>query len=132
MRQVNWQMNLLNVIEAADKRPFLWGENDCLLFAADCVKAMCGDDLAAAYRGTYNSELTAKKVLLKTHGTLEKAIGAFLPEVHVKLAQRGDIAVIDNGGNRCAGVVWSGGVYAMGVNGVVLMRQPPLRVWRVE
>ncbi|ATA23545.1 hypothetical protein BIY26_09550 [Brenneria goodwinii] len=132
MRRYDWQKQLIDVIRAAEKRPFSWGKNDCLLFAADCVAAMCGQDFAAQYRGTYDNEVGAKKVLLKTHGTLEKAIGSCLTEVPVKQAQRGDVAIINNNGSRCAGIVWIGGVFAMGINGVVLMRERPLSVWRVE
>lgn len=132
MKYPDWQKRLINELQAAKKRPFLWGEHDCALFAADCVKSMCGEDYAALYRGTYNSETGAKKALLKNHGSLEKALSDYLDEIPVKLAQRGDVAIIENNGRRCAGIIWSGGVCAAGVNGLVLIKTKPLSVWRIR
>ncbi|HEY1847288.1 MAG TPA: hypothetical protein VGH05_20870, partial [Buttiauxella sp.] len=96
------------------------------------VKAMCGEDFASAYRGTYSTEIGAKKALLRNHGSLEKALKSCLDEVPVNLAQRGDVAIIENGGRRCAGIVWTGGVYAAGESGLVLMRERPLSAWRIR
>lgn len=132
MRYPDWQARLVKTLQAAHKRPFLWGEHDCALFAADCVQAMCGEDYAALYRGTYDSETGAKKALLKNHGSLEKALTACLDEVPVSLAQRGDVAIIESEGRKCAGIVWSGGVYAAGVNGLVMLKVKPLSVWRIR
>ncbi|WP_411019129.1 DUF6950 family protein [Salmonella sp. s52026] len=50
----------------------------------------------------------------------------------MKLAQRGDIAVVENAGARCAGVVYSGVVWVPGENGLVSLRVKPLSVWRVR
>ncbi|HEY1844473.1 MAG TPA: hypothetical protein VGH05_06385, partial [Buttiauxella sp.] len=83
MRYPDWQRQLVNTLQAAKQRPFLWGEHDCALFAADCVKAMCGEDFASAYRGTYSTEIGAKKALLRNHGSLEKALKSCLDEVPV-------------------------------------------------
>lgn len=132
MRHPDWQEKLINAIRAAQKRPFLWGQHDCALFAADCVQEMCGEDFAAAYRGTYDSEIGAKKALLKNHGSLEKALSACMDEVPVKLAQRGDVAIMDNSGNNCAGIVWSNGVFCAGESGLVLLKGLPLSVWRIR
>ena len=132
MRYPDWQKKLVDTLQAAQTRPFLWGQHDCALFAADCVQAMCGEDFAAAYRGTYSSETGAKKALLKNHGSLEKALRACMDEIPVKLAQRGDVAIMCNGGSHCAGIVWSNGVYCAGENGLVLLRDKPLSVWRIR
>ncbi|WP_373962482.1 DUF6950 family protein [Kosakonia sacchari] len=132
MKHPDWHNRLIAVMKAAEKRPFSWGENDCCLFSADCALAMCGEDFAAVLRGTYHTETGAKKVLLRNGGTLEKVLGRFLDEVPVKLAQRGDIAVVENNGARCAGVVYSGVVWVPGSAGLVSLRVKPLSVWRVR
>ncbi|WP_140920881.1 DUF6950 family protein [Limnobaculum xujianqingii] len=132
MKYPDWQERLVRTLQAAKMRPFSWGEHDCALFAADCVQAMCGEDFAAVYRGTYDSRIGAKKALLKHHGTLENALCACMDQVPIKLLQRGDVAVMNNGGNRCAGIVWSNGVYCAGDTGLVLLRDRPLSVWRVR
>ncbi|HED3137406.1 DUF6950 family protein [Citrobacter farmeri] len=132
MKHPDWQNRLNAVMKAAIERPFSWGKHDCCLFAADCAQAMCGDDYAADWRGAYDSEPGAKKAILRGGGSLEKVIARYLDEVPVKLAQRGDIAIVENGGAKCAGVVYSGSVWVPGENGLVSLRVKPLSVWRVR
>ncbi|MCB4611957.1 DUF6950 family protein [Enterobacter asburiae] len=132
MKHPDWHNRLIAVIRAAEKRPFLWGEHDCCLFAADCAEAMTGDDFADGWRGTYDSETGAKKALLRGGGSLEKVLAEYLDEVPVKMAQRGDIAVVENAGTRCAGVIYGGAVWVPGETGLVCLRIKPLSAWRVR
>lgn len=132
MKHPDWHNRLIAVIRAAEKRPFLWGEHDCCLFAADCAEAMTGDNFADGWRGTYDSETGAKKALLRGGGSLEKVLAKHLDEVPVKMAQRGDIAVVENAGTRCAGVIYGGAVWVPGEEGLVCLRIKPLSTWRVR
>ncbi|HCR1899503.1 hypothetical protein OI909_06180 [Enterobacter asburiae] len=132
MKHPDWHNRLIAVIRAAEKRPFLWGEHDCCLFAADCAEAMTGDNFADGWRGTYDSETGAKKALLRGGGSLEKVLTKYLDEVPVKMAQRGDIAVVENAGTRCAGVIYGGAVWVPGETGLVCLRIKPLSTWRVR
>ncbi|WP_150143479.1 DUF6950 family protein [Enterobacter bugandensis] len=132
MKHPDWHNRLIAVIRAAEKRPFLWGEHDCCLFAADCAEAMTGDNFADGWRGTYDSETGAKKALLRGGGSLEKVLAKYLDEVPVKMAQRGDIAVVENDGSRCAGVIYGGAVWVPGEAGLVCLRVKPLSTWRVR
>ncbi|MCM7775023.1 hypothetical protein M8S83_23290 [Enterobacter asburiae] len=132
MKHPDWHNRLIAVIRAAEKRPFLWGEHDCCLFAADCAEAMTGDNFADGWRGTYDSETGAKKALLRSGGSLEKVLAKYLDEVPVKMAQRGDIAVVENAGTRCAGVIYGGAVWVPGETGLVCLRIKPLSAWRVR
>ena len=132
MKHSDWHNRLIAVIRAAEKRPFLWGEHDCCLFAADCAEAMTGANFADGWRGTYDSETGAKKALLRGGGSLEKVLAKYLDEVPVKMAQRGDIAVVENAGTRCAGVIYGGAVWVPGETGLVCLRIKPLSAWRVR
>lgn len=132
MKHPDWHNRLIAVIRAAEKRPFLWGEHDCCLFAADCAEAMTGDNFSDGWRGTYDSETGAKKALLRGGGSLEKVLAKYLDEVPVKMAQRGDIAVVENAGTRCAGVIYGGAVWVPGETGLVCLRIKPLSAWRVR
>lgn len=132
MKHPDWHNRLIAVIRAAEKRPFVWGEHDCCLFAADCAEAMTGDNFADGWRGTYDSETGAKKALLRGGGSLEKVLTKYLDEVPVKMAQRGDIAVVENAGTRCAGVIYGGAVWVPGEEGLVCLRIKPLSAWRVR
>lgn len=132
MKHPDWHNRLIAVIRAAEKRPFLWGEHDCCLFAADCAEAMTGENFADDWRGTYDSETGAKKALLRGGGSLEKVLAKYLDEVPVKMAQRGDIAVVENAGTRCAGVIYGGAVWVPGEAGLVCLRVKPMSTWRVR
>jgi len=132
MKNPDWHNRLIAVIRAAEKRPFLWGEHDCCLFAADCAEAMTGENFADDWRGTYDNETGAKKALLRGGGSLEKVLAKYLDEVPVKMAQRGDIAVVENAGTRCAGVIYGGAVWVPGEEGLVCLRIKPLSTWRVR
>lgn len=132
MKHPDWHNRLIAVIRAAEKRPFLWGEHDCCLFAADCAEAMTGENFADGWRGTYYSETGAKKALLRSGGSLEKVLAKYLDEVPVKMAQRGDIAVVENAGTRCAGVIYGGAVWVPGEAGLVCLRVKPMSTWRVR
>lgn len=132
MKHPDWHNRLIAVIRAAEKRPFLWGEHDCCLFAADCAEAMTEENFADGWRGTYDSETGAKKALLRGGGSLEKVLAKYLDEVPVKMAQRGDIAVVENAGTRCAGVIYGGAVWVPGEAGLVCLRVKPMSTWRVR
>ena len=132
MKHPDWHNRLISVIRAAEKRPFLWGEHDCCLFAADCAEAMTGDNFANGWRGTYDSETGAKKALLRGGGSLENVLAKYLDEVPVKMAQRGDIAVVENSGTLCAGVIYGGAVWVPGEAGLVCLRIKPLSTWRIR
>lgn len=132
MKHPDWQKRLVTVIKAAEKRPFSWGQHDCCLFAADCVEAMCGEDFAAEFRGNYNSETGAKKALLRGGGSLERVLARFLDEVNPSLIQRGDVAVVENAGRRCAGVFYGGSVWVPGDNGLVGLSGNLLSAWRIK
>ncbi|MCU6204521.1 DUF6950 family protein [Enterobacter cloacae] len=132
MKHPDCHNRLIAVIMAAAKRPFLWGEHDCCLFAADCAEAMTGENFADGWRGTYDSETGAKKALLRGGGSLEKVLAKYLDEVPVKMAQRGDIAVVENAGTRCAGVIYGGAVWVPGEAGLVCLRVKPMSTWRVR
>jgi len=132
MKHPDWHNRLIAVIRAAEKRPFLWGEHDCCLFAADCAEAMTGDNFAEGWRGTYDSETGAKKALLRGGGSLEKVLAKYLDEVPVKMAQRGDIAIVESAGTRCVGVIYGGGVWVPGETNLVCLRVKPLSAWRVR
>lgn len=132
MKHPDWHNRLIAVIRAAEKRPFLWGEHDCCLFAADCAEAMTGENFADGWRGTYDCETGAKKALLRGGGSLEKVLAKYLDEVPVKMAQRGDIAIVENAGTRCAGVIYGGAVWVPGETSLVCLRVKPLSTWRVR
>ena len=54
-RTNTWAADLTAYLASVADRPLVPGEHDCALFAAGAVEAMTGVDLAAEWRGTYES-----------------------------------------------------------------------------
>ncbi len=66
-------VRLVEAIQGAARRGFAWGENDCALFAADCVKAQTGHDFGAPFRGKYGSPLGALRAVRRIGGAPDLA-----------------------------------------------------------
>ena len=91
MRLHDWPERLSAAIAAAAGTPFDYGQHDCCLFAADCVLAVTGVDLAADWRGRYGTEASGLK-LAKVRSVAQLA-GRYFQEVEPVFAHRGDLAV---------------------------------------
>ncbi|WP_419762647.1 DUF6950 family protein [Defluviimonas aestuarii] len=51
--------------------PFIWGQNDCATWAAALVAEATGKDLAAGFRGTYDTAFGCRRVIMQHGGLLE-------------------------------------------------------------
>ena len=59
-RKPGWDTDLLTKFVARRmKAPYVWGANDCALFAADGLQAQTGEDVATDFRGKYTDEAGA-------------------------------------------------------------------------
>lgn len=135
MRVKGWEQRLWHVTNDLLGKPFVWGSNDCCLFAADCIQACTDIDHGTEFRGTYSTEREAKRVLAKLDcGDVGDLASRYLPEIKVSLARRGDIVMMTNadGENYLAVVV---GHTAVGPTSRGMLHSPKknaTRAWRVE
>jgi len=130
MRLANWRENLESLVQSRQAQPFGWGVSDCCLWAADVVLAITGRDPMAEYRGRYGTERGARRVMRRQR--IEDLVTQRLgPEVSPRLAQPGDVGVID-GGKWPALVARVGGCWmAQGADGLVVIDARRVRVaWR--
>ena len=98
MRLEAWPERLAAFIESRRRRPFAWGEHDCVVFAADAVRELTGVDHLSEFRGRYATARAAAK-LLRDVGQLDAAVTARLgPAVAPRAAQRGDVVLLDLSG----------------------------------
>jgi len=123
-RREDWPSRLAAALESARDKPFVWGHHDCGLFAADCVLAMTGIDPAAMYRGQYTDEAGAVETMyLLSNGGLRaawtKALGPAMN--NVRMARRGDVALVEIGGVEAAGVVVGSRVACTTEGGLVMV-----------
>lgn len=115
----NWESALSDYIESKRDEPFVYGVNDCCMFAAGAMIAITGIDPIPEFRDQYNSLASSVRAIKELGaGDLEKTIDGKLPEIPVGLAQRGDVAFYDGS----LGVVMDG--YAWFVSDDGLERIP--------
>lgn len=127
---------------------FTWGEQDCSLFAANCIQAFTGVDIASDFRGKYTDEASAFALIKSvTGGTTVADAAAYCATKHGLAewvgkdgkptplrAMRGDLVVVSNAGRLIAGVVDLSGRYvaAMSESGVVRLSLMSItRAWHV-
>lgn len=115
MRRSDWYARLSAYVEEVRRKPFVYGEHDCALFAAGAVDAMTGSDPAAGLRGKYKTIAGGfrqlKKLGFANHADLAASM---FDEVHPSHAQIGDIAAIDLGSGAVAlGVVQGARIFVL-------------------
>ena len=147
-RTKHWATRELHkAFRARRNMPFMWGENDCALFAADVVRAFTGVDIAADFRGKYTDEAGAFALIATVTGSTAPratAVGdaaawcaakhGLVELEHPLLAQRGDLVAVESGGNLIAGIVHLNGkhVVSMAESGPVRLSILDVkRAWRV-
>src|SRR5580698_6610570 len=111
-RTTHWATQELDAyLRANADSPFVWGRNDCALFAANGIQAFTGIDIAVDFRDKYTDEASAFALIKTvTGGTTIADAAAWcaskfdLPELLHNgkpaplLAQRGDLVVMTNPG----------------------------------
>jgi hypothetical protein len=135
-RPEDWPERLAAFIEQRRAIPFAWGTQDCMMFAADAVLMLCGVDVMAQYRGAYATEAEGD-ALLDRDGGMETILAtaaqaAGLAERAPKLAQRGDLVLVEHGNLLMAGIVTGTAVAVTGADGVAFVSTRKItRAWAV-
>lgn len=130
MRPQDWPAQLDAAVGEARRTPFAWGVHDCVSFTAGWFKAMTGRDVYAPFRGQYDTETGALKLMAANGVRDMAAAGAFLfgdPVPPARLG-RGDIVLADGALGLCLG---AGGVF-LGPFGLLFLRRDKfLTGWKV-
>jgi len=91
-------VTLADYLKGASGRPFVWGECDCCLFAADWIKQKKGLDVAWPHRGTYSDNMGAARLLCTSdNGTLSGFLQPRMMAAGFVLTddpREGDVAVL--------------------------------------
>lgn len=96
MRIRGWEQALAAFTRAHMRTTYEWGRHDCALFAAGAVAATTGVDFAQDFRGTYDDEEGARRVLASIGcADVGDLASRYLPEIAPAEARRGDIVLID-------------------------------------
>lgn len=118
-RLPDWRQRLDDYLDSIDGKPFRWGELDCALFAADCVQAMTGVDLAADFRGLYTDQEGAEAAIkVAGHDTYAELVSSLLPLAEGGKHMIGDVAVVESPAfGPCLGIVGGMHIHVMTLRG---------------
>jgi hypothetical protein len=136
-RPQDWPMRLHLFLVEKRAQPFDWKTNNCAFFACDWIAILTGKDPAAAYRPQVDSALSAARAMggLTVEQIAERVCAENgWPEVPMKLARRGDVALIDtDAGDLALGVCEVGRVAFASPHGVhFLPTKRCRRAWRID
>jgi hypothetical protein len=69
--------------------------NDCIGFAAECTRRITGSDPITILRGTYDSEISARRVMVANGwSNMGDVAAAIFPEIPMAQARSGDWAYV--------------------------------------
>ena len=130
-RLPNWRVYLDAVLHARRRAPFAWGSNDCAIFAADCVRAQTGVDLADGLRG--QNARQAIRTVRRHGGIAALATRALGPACDARWASLGDVVLLYAGKREALGVcIGDGELVGPGPAGLALLpMSAALAAWRV-
>jgi len=104
MRKDGWELMLHNYIEASRGLSFVWGENDCALWASSWVDLCTGSAHASEWAGLYDTEEGAKELMLeRLCANVDEVATSILLRKSVKMAQRGDLVLFSGALGICDG-----------------------------
>lgn len=130
-----WPLILAQKVREARDTPFVWGEHDCALFAADTVLAMTGEDFAEQFRGTYSTALGAEKALRKAgfDSLWAYATHCFgTPLQDTLTARRGDLVLVETTNGPALSICFGPSAAAAGADGLVFLPTSHwVSAWRV-
>lgn len=112
-RRPDWPERLEAFIRSRRNVPFAYGTNDCVVYVCDAIEAMTGEDIFAELRGTYDSELGARRKLIEIGGIEAWFSQRMRRHQTVLRATRGDVGLMpgENGWQPaaiCLGSHWCG------------------------
>lgn len=119
-RHPDWRLSLMQYLAECMRAPLAFGQHDCAIFAAGAVRAMTGQDFAAAYRGRYDSLAGGLRLLARDGFADHVALArARLTPIAVAEAMPGDLAALPASPVPALGVVQGASVYVLGPEGVI-------------
>lgn len=129
------ELNLYDIISAAENEPYVLGQHDCLRVACRVVESRTGIDYWPRFAG-YTTHRQALVTIARIAPSLGEAISATLgiQPCSPLLAQRGDLVLYCDVEDHI-GVCVGEHVVVLGPNGLlrIIITSPALRAaWRIE
>lgn len=111
---------------------FVWGRNDCCLFAADAVIAATGRDPADGLR-SYADAISAARLVKRLGGMAAIGDKSFGPRIAPAGAVFGDLGLVTNDGRECLAVFGGSAFHVPGEHGLTIVPIENCTIaWRME
>jgi hypothetical protein len=94
VRLRDWQLLYEAFITQRFATPFAWGTQDCCTFAADCVLAITGVDVAHPDLRLHRTQAQAAATLARMGGVKRIATAALGPHRGAQFASVGDVVMV--------------------------------------
>jgi len=141
-RKKNWERLLGEEFQRTQTMSFVWGENDCCLFALRVIDSIVGSEIQSIFYHKYKTKRGAIRRIVQYGKTLEGAANRIAQEfggeeIPPGFAQRGDCVmaeVTDTEGELAPalGICYGIGAYFVSQTGLIsIPRKAFLKAWRV-
>lgn len=138
MKQQGWEVRFDALVVQYYYLPFVWGVNDCFIFAHDVVRELTGVDIIAPYRGMYADAFEAQELIEEyAAGKYETSFADLTPVENISFAQRGDVGIITiDGVEYCGAISMNGRAFLLrnidgGLRALPLKSfKDSIRLWR--
>lgn len=131
IRREDWLEKMWSTIEQHQSTAFVWGENDCCLFAAKVVDAMCDSEFEKQLKEKYNDQDSAIRYIVE-EGGMEKAVSGYLGESKTGRAQRGNVVLFEGALGETLGICIGSTIAAVSDSGVIYMpRSATICYWTI-
>lgn len=131
-RRYDWASQMFSVIDAHTDSPFGWGSNDCCLFVARVVDAMCGTKHQEELCKHYSDEASAL-LYIEQSGGIDKAVETYIgkPQVDGRPA-RGDVVLIQHNNTQALGICVGCEIAVQTTDGISYVdRSALLKFWSI-
>jgi hypothetical protein len=115
----DWQTQFESFIHERQEMQFVWGTNDCAIFAADCVQALTGIDPALQGLREHTTEKQALRALERHGGLVGIATAAMGEPVTAMFANIGDVVLSKSEGRDMLSICNGTTVLAPSATGLV-------------
>lgn len=116
-RRYDWASKMHSAIDYHKDKSFEWGKNDCCIFTARVIDAMCDSSLEEDLAKKYQDEKTALNYIKQSNG-IKSAIESHLGKSEVGRPKRGDAVLFINDDREAVGICTGASIVSMGIFGI--------------
>lgn len=120
-RLKDWEKRLAATVERHRNLPSQYGVSDCYMITADAIEAVTGEKIFPGSRNYKTVSGAGKQLRKRGFENVEQALASILPDCAVLTARRGDVGVVERGGEISGGVFTAIGFMTRGDGALIYL-----------